>query len=404
MVLWILVAPDVPSADDGSSAPDSLPRTLAGTNVLPDADPIHVGLLGVPAEACSLAASLGFTVVHTFELQAGKFTSVEKYVATAEAYLDSANSHNLKVLTGLPRHWLREAREDLTRRAVRSLREHPALLAWYEEENAQQGHMEATLFANEIVRQEDPVHGLVISEAVRDKRLADVGRARVFSYYPVTPRARRIKKLRTLEERFPVKELRTTFWPVLQSYGDNLIAGYESPRFLTPTRPELMYTLYSALIAGAEAIFFYPYLHATTYRQDLQDRGVWPFCDYKPLPELAPDVWLAVRATADEARILLQLKSRTTGLRDVEGVPRPIESAAWNLPDGTLVLVANPTFSPQSVDLPIPNGARTHRRLLRTGFSEARALTGDVLRVEVSGPGGVALLFSATSAGAFGER
>ncbi len=355
---------------------------------------ILLGLYGVPAEECSLVASLGFTVVHTFTLQAGSYQTSSEYVAAARTYLDQAHRHGLRVLTGLPRHWLREKRETATRDAIRALRDHPALLAWYEEENAQQGHKSAALFAHAIVQEEDPQRGLVLSEAVRDRDLADVGRARVFTYYAVTPRARRSRQLQKLEERFPVGELGVPFWPVLQCYADELVEGYDKPRFLVPRREELRYTLHSALIAGAEAILFYPFLHATRFDRERHERGQWGFTDYKTLPEIAPELWHAVCATTEEARVLLSLLrgARRLDARRMLRVPRSVEVGTWETRDGLLVLFANRRRTPESFEVRVPPRTTSYQQLFHGGFSKERRIEDDVVRVELSGPGGTALL------------
>jgi len=354
-----------------------------------------LGMMSVPADACSLVAASGFSVVHNYGFETGDFPSTAAYITRALIYLDAADCHGLRVLLGVPRLWLEQRREAMVVDCVRGLRQHPALFAWYEDEVAQRGDRGAVELLDSVVRREDPAHGLVIEEAKRDDSLLEVGRARMFTYYAVTTEARQRGRLPTIEDRFPVHQLRRPFWPVLQAYGHEHIAGLEAVKFLVPERRELQYTLYSSLIAGAHGIFFYPYLHPTTFDKVKQKQSAWPYGRYLPLPIVDPTLWATVQITTAEAQRLLE--------RIVTAVPctpnayrvRPggkVEDACWQVADGTLVLFANSSSQPVSLDVILP-GDVPATRLLHEGLpSAARQVKKRTVRVELPGPGGVALL------------
>ncbi len=341
-----------------------------------------------------MLAAAGFTVVHTYDLQARSYPDAETYCVVARAYLDTALRHNLQVLAGIPRAWLIDEREDAVRAAIRTLRNHPALLAWYEEEIAQEGALEAVQFLDKIVQEEDPLHGLVIEEALRDHRLLKIGVARMFTYYPATAKARERRRLQPLPQRFPVWQLDRPFWPSLQAFGQDLIAGFETPNLLLPTRRELQYSLYSAVVSGAQGFFFYPYLHPTRFDQNLQRAGRWPYTDYRNLPEAAPDVWRSVCATATEALVLLDLISKGTPSKTLAAglFPEPIEVREWTTTEGLLLVLANPLYDPVSLRIPAPEAMLNFGMLHNERFSVSNRPADGVLRLELPGPGGIALL------------
>lgn len=349
-----------------------------------------LGLYAVPAEACSLVASHGFTVIHTYRFETDRPLDVQGYTAEARDYLDTAARFGLRALLGVPRNWLLERREAEIAQVVRSLASHEALLAWYEDERAQSGEFASVALLARVVRAEDPRHGLIIEEGRNDPRLLGIGRVRMFTYYPVTVRARRAGRLRSVRGRFPVHVLRVPFWPVLQAYGRDLVAGYPKQDLVAPTRPELLYTLYSSLIAGARGLFFYTFMHSTVYDERRAAKGQWPHTQAKPLPEVAPQLWTYVLECAQEARTLLPLLQAAEPMKAVEVVSggSDLEVAQWRTPQGPCVVLANPTSEARVVELRIRVPALAFERLQGGTFSKPQPLDRDRFRVLLSGPGG----------------
>src|SRR5205807_1003250 len=116
-------------------------------------------------------------------------------------------------------------------------------------------------------------------------------------------------------------------------YGQDQVQGYETPDLLLPTRPELDYTLCSAVVAGAGGVFFYPYRHPTRYEKARIEKKLWPYTDYEPLPKLAPTLWGAIQGCVSQARAILQRVHDGTLTRDVEPVHGPghLELGQWRL-------------------------------------------------------------------------
>jgi hypothetical protein len=352
-----------------------------------------LGLYAVPVEACSLVASHGFTTIHNYRFESDRPLDVPRFVGEARAYLDAAARHGLDVLLGVPRNWLRDRREADVREVVRALADHPALLAWYEDEQAQSGRFDSVRLLARSVEAEDPEHGLIIEEGRNDSRLLGIGRVRMFTYYPVTARARRAGRLRSLRGRFPVHALRVPFWPVLQAFGRDLVAGYRKPDLVAPTQPELRYTLYSALGAGARGLFFYTFLHSTRYDEARAAKGQWPYEQAQPLPEMAPQLWRTVLECAREARTLLPLLENAVAVDAVEVLEggEDLEVAQWRTPHGTYVLLANPTYEARRVELQARVATGGFERLDGAAFVTLRGLGGARCDLLLSGPGGVCL-------------
>lgn len=307
-------------------------------------DPRRVlGLYSVPAEACSLAAAAGFTVVQSDDFGNDTEPDAPRFITTTRAYLDTAHRHGLRVLLGLPRNWILERKKNALRDAIRGLRDHPALLAWYEDEIAQNGDAGAVLELDSAVREHDPLHGLVIEEGRPDKALRGAGRTRMFTYYPVSKDSRHSARLQSCAERFPVEDLDVPFWPVLQAFGVDLIEGPARHELMIPTRGELEGSLCSALIAGARGLYFHPYLHPTTFVAGKNARGSSGYGNYKPLPAVAPELWATVRGCVQLAGPLLDRLAgahASQALR-IARAPRGVEVGRWDTADGTLVVIAN---------------------------------------------------------------
>jgi hypothetical protein len=75
---------------------------------------------------------------------------------------------------------------------------------------------------------------------------------------------------------------------------------------------------------------------------------------------------------------------------DRSGIPAHIEMRRWQTQQGELVLLANPAYTPAQIEL--DTAGAQHARLLRaSGFGPAQNV-GGTMRLELPGPGGVAVL------------
>jgi hypothetical protein len=240
----------------------------------------------------------------------------------------------------------------------------------------------------------------VIEESLRDERLLPLARARMFTYYPATQSARKAGRLQTLSERFPVRTLAVPFWPVLQAFGRDLIAGSPHPDLVAPTSNELRFSLMSALMAGARGVFFYPYMHATRY-DAAKAAGGWAYVDYRPLPQLAPGLWRSVLDTRAAAAELLDLLRTAAPDSSVSAtLPPAVEMRSWKTNRGLLILVANATYEPQRIGLRVePEKGRVLQLVGsagETGAAAEKRFSGQAVDLELSGPDGIALLVMST--------
>jgi hypothetical protein len=249
-------------------------------------------------------------------------------------------------------------------------------------------------FFDKCVQAEDAIHGLVIEEAPHDPRLLTIGRARMFTYYPITDGSRRLRRLRTLSEHFGVAGLHVPFWPVLQAFGRDLVTGPVKYDLRVPTRDELQFTLCSALADGAQGIFFYPYVHPTIYDAAKAANGKFAYGSYRPLPEIAPQLWSAVLECGALANQVLGLVRDGTRKHDllVPDLPGDMTLAQWETSRGTLVLLANTSYDRRSVMLHAPRVPLRVQFLQDSTNRAPRMVVDGSVRVDVPGPGGVALI------------
>jgi hypothetical protein len=191
--------------------------------------------------------------------------------------------------------------------------------------------------------------------------------------------------------------LSVDFWPALQAYGRDLVHGYPKPDLVAPTRNEMEFTLASSLQAGARGIFIYTYLHSTVYQADLVAQKKWPFIDAKPLSEVAPSVWASALGCVATARALLPELDGAMACSDVRASGDPtIEMRQWKTLQGTLVIVANPTYQARTVSLAFAPSVPVER-LSAAKWEAVPPPSPGRLDVRVEGPGAAFLRLPAPS-------
>lgn len=365
------------------------PAQADGTPPVGGTTPI-IGMYAVPAEACSLVAATGITIVQTYDFESDQPVDPEAFALRARAYLREAHRHGLRVLLGIPRNWIRTGRVDAIQSAVALLRDEPGLWAWYEDEIAQGGEVEAVVRYAQAIEAADPVHGVILEEGKDLAALRNLGKARMFTYYPVSAAARSKGQLKPLRGRFPVHTLNRPWWPALQAYGRDRIAGAPDLNYVTPTRDELRYTQYSALIAGARGVFFYTYLHSTRYDSTAKAAGKWPYVEAKPLPEMAPSTWEAVKQCVAEAQVLLpELQSPVTP--PAVRAASPLEVGAWRSGSSLWVCLANPRYAALACELTLPDSTVAVQELRGFTCHSLAVPAARVVQLSIPGPGAVVL-------------
>jgi hypothetical protein len=112
-------------------------------------------------------------------LAAGEFTVSHAYNAVdvvasempddlaAQKFLDESEKHGLKALFLIPRGFVFAGQWDAFRRRIRMFKNHPALLAWDEEEGMARGDLTPANFEKmiQILREEDPYHPIMVGDS-----------------------------------------------------------------------------------------------------------------------------------------------------------------------------------------------------------------------------------------------
>ena len=112
-------------------------------------------------------AAAGFTVTHAYNavrIESDDLIAADK---RAMGFLDSTQQNNMKALCMIPMKLAIAGDFDGVRRRVRMFRNHPALLAWDEEEGFARGDFKPDTLKKirEIVQQEDPNHPFMVGDS-----------------------------------------------------------------------------------------------------------------------------------------------------------------------------------------------------------------------------------------------
>jgi hypothetical protein len=212
----------------------------------------------------------GFTVSHAYNA-VDVVASQPPDDLAAQKFLDESEKHGLKALFLIPRGFVFAGQWDAFRRRIRMFKNHPALLAWDEEEGMARGDLTPANFEKmiQILREEDPYHPIMVGDS-RDtiERMGD--RSNFFPvkqmdmgmwwWYPFPLKNLAAGALQG-DEGASAKELvlptflvrRNTdkpLWVGVQSYRKNKDAPYQ-------TAAEYRAQAYAAICAGAKGLMWY---------------------------------------------------------------------------------------------------------------------------------------------------
>jgi hypothetical protein len=215
-------------------------------------------------------ASAGFTVTHAYN--AARIHNPERPEDEyALSYLNGSAENGMKMLLMIPMKQAIDGKWDVIRQRVRMFRNHPALLAWDEEEGFARGDFKPDTLKKirQIITEEDPHHPLMVGDAREVITRIPPDRANLFPtdemdmgmwwWYPLPLGAKKGEALEGEEmsqsdEMAPPSFLinATTHKPIwvgVQSYKK------KKSRFPTPT--EYRAQAYIALIHGAKGLMWY---------------------------------------------------------------------------------------------------------------------------------------------------
>ncbi|HZZ41969.1 MAG TPA: carbohydrate binding domain-containing protein [Tepidisphaeraceae bacterium] len=229
-----------------------------------------LGIFNGAGKSAEMGAA-GFTVQHAYNA-CDVIEGQRPNDQGALEFLNKAQAAGLKCLFLIPRGFVFAEDWEAFRRRVRMFKNHPALLAWDEEEGLARGDMDLKSLAKmcQIIRQEDPHHPIMIGDA-RDEITKIADRATLFPadlmdlgmwwWYPIPPRPGAGSLLNgddatSAYELTPPSFLtrattKKPIWVGVQSYKKE----FDWARY--PTAAEYRAQAYIAIIHGAKGLMWY---------------------------------------------------------------------------------------------------------------------------------------------------
>jgi hypothetical protein len=229
-----------------------------------------LGIFNGPAKVKEMGEA-GFTVNHAYNA-ANVEPGERPHDEEAMQFLNETGKNGMKALFLIPRGLAFSGDWEGFRRRIRMFKNHPALLAWDEEEGLARGDMDLKALATmrKIIREEDPYHPFMVGDSrdviteVKDRanffplKLMDLG---MWWWYPIPAGASRENMLEGDEftkamELTPPSflTLRNTdkpLWVGIQSYAKPNKTG----RY--PTPDEYRAQAYISIIHGAKGLMWY---------------------------------------------------------------------------------------------------------------------------------------------------
>ena len=217
------------------------------------------------------AGTAGFTVSHAYNavrVELGQLPDDQR----AKDFLDSTQKAGMSAIFFVPNPWAQAGEWDAFRRRIRMFRNHPALLAWDEEEGLARGDMKPETLARirQVLREEDPRHPLMVGDS-RDVITRVTDRSNFFPlanmdlgmwwWYPFPLTARSGDALQG-EDGNKGLELEPPTFLTKRSTGKPLWVGVQSYKkpgagARYPNAAEYRAQAYLAVIHGAKGLMWY---------------------------------------------------------------------------------------------------------------------------------------------------
>lgn len=322
-----------------------------------------------PGPAFDPIAKAGYTASLTYESN----------VASCRKWLDDCQRLGLLGMVSVPHPFVAKFDEGKLRDAIRAVKAHPALLAYYlfdEPSVNKPGQTPADLKrVYEVVADEDPYHPIGVCLCVPDyfddyvtcydMVLPDpyplVATKRPLSFvsqWVDTARA-------AMGDRKPV-------WIVPQAFGWDVIEGIPNPQaYRTPTPAQERCMTYLALTHGVRAVLYYCYHVYTKYDAGKKKAGGWPYVLGGYLPDQQPVLWQALDKLGSEMKqlgpALLRPGAQEGVTRSVHWrlLPRASDEDAWliavNADETAAATVTLPPVKAKSAQVVFGDGTVTVR-------------------------------------------
>lgn len=296
-------------------------------------------------------AKAGYTASLTYD------TNPER----CKAWLDDCQRLGLLGMVSVPHAFVAKFDEAKLRDAIRVVKQHPALLAYYlydEPSPNKPGQSVADLKrVYDIVADEDPYHPIGICICVPEYFGAYVEcydmvmpdpYPLVKNRRPLTWVSQWMDTARTaIGDHKPV-------WVVPQAFGWDIIENIPDPEsYRTPTPAQERCMTYLALAHGARAVMYYCYHVYTGYDAAKKKAGAFPYRLGGYLPDKQPTLWSALEKLGPEMKRLGPALLRPGAQEGVTGsvhwrlMPRDAKDDAW------LIAVNPDESSAATVTLPL---------------------------------------------------
>jgi len=243
------------------------------------------------------------------------FTAALTYgsgVKSGLSWLDACKRLGLLGMVSAPHPFVAEFDEAKLRQAIRALKSHPALLAYYlfdEPAPHKQGQTPADLKrVYDVVADEDPYHPVAVCLNVAEftDDYADCCDVILPDPYPLL---KVVRPLTYVSDRIDVtrqylRDLKP-IWIVPQAFGWNVIRDIEDPeRYRTPTPAQERCMTYLALTRGVQGVMYYCYHVVTRFDAARKAAGKWPYIVGGYLPDQQAELWRALAELGPELRAL----------------------------------------------------------------------------------------------------
>ena len=298
----------------------------------------------------------------------GPFNCLMPYapMGLSEKDLAMYRAAGLKVIFDL-RHGTTDAdgAETWVRKTVAKFKDHPALLAWYTNDERPVSDIPKLAFRQRILEEIDPDHPTWSVQDVFSEARQYMGTYDVLGMdpYPIPkkPIETAISSMRQgLEGTFGARAV----WQVPQAFGWGWLKRKETKGQRAPTQKEMANMTWQAIAGGANGIVYYAFQHLYEKHDD-------------PADAFAP-AWARTKAAACEVKKYEQVLLSDEKPVAVSGATKSVAVRTWRYEGDTYLLAVNCTASPQTAKLELQERVG---KLLAVDFGSAPKVDGSTIEV-----------------------
>lgn len=217
-------------------------------------------------------------------------------------WLDMCERLGLWGILHLPRPFVADFDEAKLREALRVVKDHPALLAYYIFDEPSPGvehqRPEDLKRVYDVLKDEDPYHPVTICINVptNEALYLDCYDVVMIDVYPVRLRPDPLTTIaHRMDHAWAATGGRKPVWFIPQTFGYDIVQGLEGdPRWVTPTPAQERVMQYLSLAHGARGSIAYCYHVYTAYDAEAKKAGKWPWKLGGYLPDQQKTLWSAL--------------------------------------------------------------------------------------------------------------